>query len=225
MASPPPGLCTHSRFVESPSQLAITPDGRNAYVADTGDSGPKIDVLSRNAATGQLADVGCVDHLPAPEKPEESEEGEEPEGREEREEREKEKREEKEKEAADPCTRVPGLEGVATIAVGGGGAQIYAFGSSSAVSFSRNAETGALTETACAAGESESNCAVLPDLTGVQAAAISPDGRNVYVATSNSKGRCCRSASDLPSSARQARAAPARWCMWPFLASSHAVAA
>jgi hypothetical protein len=183
MASPPPGMCTHSRFIDSPSQLAITPDGRNAYVADTGSTGPKIDVLARNAATGQLADIGCVDHLPPPEHAEPDEE-EEPA---ERAEREKEKKEEREQEAADPCTRVPGLEDVKTIAVGGEGAEIYAFGSGSAVSFSRNAESGALRETACAASESESNCAVLPDLTGVQAAAVSPDGRNVYVVTSNSK--------------------------------------
>lgn len=184
MASPPPGLCTGSRFLDSPSQLAITPDGRDAYVADTGSTGAKIDVLARNPASGQLADIGCVDHLPAPEKSEPNEEEEEP-G--ERAEKEKEKQQEKEKEAADPCTRVPGLEDVKTIAVGGEGSEIYAFGSGSAVSFSRNAESGALTETACAAGESESNCSVLPDLTGVEAAAVSPDGRNVYVVTSNSK--------------------------------------
>ena len=183
MPSPPHGLCNRSHFLESPSQLAITPDGRNAYVADTGSTGGKIDVLSRNATTGELADSGCVDHVPTPEQNEPDEE----EDQEERAEREQEKKEEKEEEASDPCTRVPGLEDVKTIAVGGGGSEIYAFGSASAVSFSRDAGSGKLTETACAAGESESSCAVLPDLTGVQAAAVSPDGRDVYVVTSNTK--------------------------------------
>jgi DNA-binding beta-propeller fold protein YncE len=172
VANAPTGLCSSSPLLESPTQLAVSPDGRNVYVADRSSAGGRIDVLSREASTGKLADVGCVDFLPQPVKPEPGEE--------------EQSEEEHEPEAPDSCERVPGLESVQTLAISGDGSAVYAFGSSSAVSFARNPSTGALTETACA-GESDSRCASLTDLTGVEAAAVSPDGQDVYVVTANKK--------------------------------------
>ena len=178
MADAPAGLCSSSGLLQEPTQLAISPDGRNVYVADRSlppFSGGRIDVLSRDASTGQLADVSCIDYQPPPPKPEPGEE-EENEGNEEK----------PEKEPTDPCQRVPGLEGVQTVAVSGDGSAVYAFGASSAVSFARNSSTGALTETACAS-ESDPSCASLPGLTEVDAATVSPDGQYVYAATANGK--------------------------------------
>jgi DNA-binding beta-propeller fold protein YncE len=179
MASPPPGMCTASRFLQAPSEMAISPNGKIAYIADRDSLGGRIDLLARNAANGQLSDVGCVDYLPLPEKPE-PEEGEEHGGEQ------KEEEEEASKEPPDPCTQVPGLESVQAVATSADGSELYAFGSSSAVSFSIDPSTGALTELACGS-DSDTRCAALPDLSGVQAAAVSPDGRNVYVVTANSK--------------------------------------
>ncbi len=167
MADAPAGLCSSSALLQSPSALAISPDGRNVYVADQTEVGGRIDVLSRNAATGQLADVSCVDYLPAPVKAEPGEEEEQEEQK-------------MEAEPPDTCERVPGLERVETLAISADGSAVYAFGKSSAVSFSRDPATGALTETACASN-SDPRCAGLNDLSEVEGAAVSPDGRDVYV--------------------------------------------
>jgi len=181
-AAAPPGLCSSSALLSAPKRLAISPDGRNLYVADSGDHGGRIDVLSRNAATGKLADAGCVDFLPQPVKPEAGN-GEEPENEKEQEqEREQEEARERERLASDPCQSVPGLESVEMVAVSGDGSAVWAFGAGSAVSFSRDPSTGKLTETGCASS-SDARCASLPDLTGFETAAVSPDGRNVYIAT------------------------------------------
>ncbi len=170
------GLCSASSVLQSPSALAISPDAKNAYVADStpGRDG-RIDILTRNATTGQLTDSSCVDFLPQPPKPEPGEEHEE-----------EQTEKEPEHETPDSCARVPGLESVVAIAISGDGSTVYAFGSDSAVSFSRDPSTGALTETACAS-ESDSRCAPLPDLSEVEAAAVSPDGSDVYVVTRKDK--------------------------------------
>jgi DNA-binding beta-propeller fold protein YncE len=175
MADAPAGLCNSSGLLQSPTQIAISPDGRNAYVADSGRTEGRIDVFARDATSGGLTDVGCVDNLPPSAKPETSGE-EEQEEKQEREEREK---TEQEQERADTCVRAPGLESVHTIAISGDGSAVYAFGASSAVSFARDPSTGKLTETACASS-SDTRCASLPDLDGIEATAVSPDGQDVY---------------------------------------------
>ena len=58
---------------------------------------------------------------------------------------------------------------------------VYAIGGESAVVFSRDPSTGALTEVSCAASE-VSSCASFPSLSGIGGTAVSPDGRYVYVA-------------------------------------------
>ncbi len=188
MVSPPPGLCTSSRFLQAPSQMAISPNGKMAYVADRDSLGGRIDLLARNVVNGQLSDVGCVDYLPVPVKPEpeSGEEGEEHGEGQGEEHGQENKEEEAPKEPPNPCTQVPGLEGVQALATSADGSELYAFGSTSAVSFSIDPSTGALTELACGS-DSDTRCAALPDLTGMQAAAVSADGRNVYVVTVNSK--------------------------------------
>jgi DNA-binding beta-propeller fold protein YncE len=166
----PHGLCSDSKLMQSPSGLAISPDGKNVYATDSSGSGGSVDVLTRDASTGALSDASCVDFAPVP-TPEEKGEGEEespepppPPG---------------------PCVSVPGLNSVSVVAVSGDGSSVYAIGSGAAAIFSRDASTGKLTETSCAANE-DSRCTSLPSLSGVQGAAVSPDGREVYVAASTS---------------------------------------
>jgi DNA-binding beta-propeller fold protein YncE len=170
---PSEGLCTESKFMQSPTQLAISPDGQNVYVADSIESHGRVDVLARNPSTGALADASCVDFLPPPEKHEPLTQEEEEEGVEES------------KPAPlphDVCERVAGLSGVDAVAVSGDGSAVYALGTSSAVVFSRDRANGKLSEVACADNE-DSSCTSYPSLGGLEDAVVSPDGRNVYAAT------------------------------------------
>ena len=130
MVGPPPGLCTASRLLKSPSHLAISPDGKNVYVADSSENRGRIDVLSRNPSSGALSGVGCVEERPVPEKHEAGEE---------------EGEEEAKHEAPPPpngCSEVPGLKSVESIAVTGDGSMVYAIGGESAVVFSRDPSSG-----------------------------------------------------------------------------------
>jgi DNA-binding beta-propeller fold protein YncE len=171
MVDSPPGLCGASTLMSAPTGLAISPDGRDVYAADSDDGG-KIDMFSRDPSSGALTVLGCIDNLPPPEKheegngEEEGEEGHEP-------------------TPADPCTSVPGLPSVEEIAVSADGSAVYAIGAESAVVFSRDPSTGKLTEVSCADGE-DSHCTSFPTLDGVDGAALSPDGREVYVTAKGS---------------------------------------
>jgi DNA-binding beta-propeller fold protein YncE len=140
-----PGLCATSATITRPSEVVVSPDGRNVYAGDSGPEGGRIDVLARNESTGALTDASCLDFLAAPRKPEPEEPGEET---------------EKEAEPAlppDRCERVPALGGGSVLAVSADGSSVYAFGSEAAVMFSRDAATGKLSETSCAAS-GDSRC-------------------------------------------------------------------
>ncbi len=171
----PPGLCSAGTLMSAPDEMAVSPDGHNVYASDSLGAGGSVDVFGRNPTTGALSSDGCMDFLP---KPVTREPGEEGEGEEEGE-------EEKSSAPTDPCTSVPGLNDVSVVAVSGDGSSVYAIGSGSAAIFSRDAATGKLTETSCAA-EEDSRCTSLPSLQGVSGAAVSPDGREVYVAAAKS---------------------------------------
>jgi len=74
------------------------------------------------------------------------------------------------------------LEKIEALAVSGNGSEVYAFGSDSLVIFAREPSTGNLTEASCASKE-DSRCASAASLDGVNDAAVSSDGREVYVTT------------------------------------------
>ncbi len=170
--SAPPGLCTSSHLMAAPTQLAFSPDGTDVYVADDAETGGRVDVLTRDPASGALADGSCVENLPEPEQSEEGEEESEPDASE---------------PAAppSPCSAVPGLGTVEAVAVSGDGSAVYAIGDGSAAVFSRDRATGKLAEVSCASDE-DKRCTSFPSLDGVEGAAVSPDGRDVYVAAGGS---------------------------------------
>jgi DNA-binding beta-propeller fold protein YncE len=169
---PPPGLCTGSKLMRSPTQLALSPDGRNVYVADNSAAGGgQVNALARDPAHGALTESSCVAFLPPPPPPktkEEEEEGEE--------------NEEQPVPLGGPCEHVPGLSSASLVAVSGDGSALYAIGSSSLVVLARNQSTGALAQSSCASSD-DSRCTSFPSLEEVVGGAVSPDGRNVYLAT------------------------------------------
>jgi DNA-binding beta-propeller fold protein YncE len=172
----PPGLCRSDGDLSAPSEVAISPDGKNLYAADrvAEGGGGQIDVLSRDPSTGALSRTGCVQFSPKPEKPEapgEEEPEEEP--------SKPSARHASASAASDGCSSAPGLDTVNAVVVSGDGSAVYAIGTGSAAIFARDATTGALHESSCAVSEDE-RCTSLPDL-AVSAAALSPDGREVYV--------------------------------------------
>lgn len=172
MVDAPHGLCSSGTLLEHPFALAVTPDGNNLYAAAGTTSsltGEQLDVLTRNAATGTLTISGCVEYQ-APPRPKEEDDEEEAEAA-------------RASAADNGCTGVAGLRSISVVAVSGDSSSVYAIGNGSAAIFSRDGATGKLTESSCADSE-DSRCTRLPSLDGVSGAAVSPDGRQVYVAAS-----------------------------------------
>lgn len=175
MVDAPPGLCSSGGSLEHPFALAVSPDGTNVYAA----SGPtmklvgdQLDVLTRNATTGALSGSGCVvyEEPPRPKEEEDEEEAEDASAS---------------TAAAGGCTGAPAIRNLSVLAVSGDSSSVYAIGDGSAAIFSRNPTSGQLTEASCADSD-DSRCTSLPALEGVSGAAVSPDGRQVYVAASES---------------------------------------
>jgi len=185
----PHGLCTSAGALNEPIELAASPDGKNVYAADRVSpyGGGQLDVLARDAATGALSSSGCVQFAPKPEPEEEAETGEEAESETEEESGKNAPKGKKAGAAAagDGCSSAAGLDSLNAVAVSGDGSSVYAIGSGSAAIFSRNASTGALSEASCAVND-DPRCTNLPSIEGVTDAAVSPDGRQVYVVANTS---------------------------------------
>ncbi len=121
----------------------------------------------------------------------------------------------------------PGLNDVSVVAVSGDGSSVYTIGSGSAAIFSRDPATGKLTETSCAADE-DSRCTSLPSLQGVSGAAVSPDGREVYVVAAKSDAVMVFGIGAAVDHGRAPRPAPGprryAWCARPVCGTRAAVA-
>ncbi|HTZ86854.1 MAG TPA: beta-propeller fold lactonase family protein [Solirubrobacteraceae bacterium] len=191
MQNAPAGLCRSDRGLSKPTDLAVSPDGKNVYVANTsGSLSDDILVMTRDTTTGAVIGTACVEYAPKEEEsgePEEDEEGEEneedakgkpaPKG--------KDKGKRARASAAGNCTASPGLGNVEVVAVSGDGSSVYSIGAGSAAVFTRNPSSGALSEASCAENE-DPRCTDMPSLQGISDAAVSPDGHQVYVVSQRS---------------------------------------
>ena len=170
----PPGLCSSAGklMMSAPNQLAVSPDGQNVYASDSLGEGGSVGVFDRNPATGALSSSSLPwTFCPSPNRRNPGKKAK--------------KRGRKVLHVSGPMRERPGLNDVSVVAVSGDGSSVYALGSGSAAIFSRDAKTGKLTETSCAADE-DSRCTSLPSLQGVSGAAVSPDGHEVYVVAAKS---------------------------------------
>jgi DNA-binding beta-propeller fold protein YncE len=150
--------CADGRALLGPETVTVSPDGRHVYVASY--FGNSLAVLSRDIATGRLVQssdiTGCV-----------SEDG-----------------------TAGTCVDVTALVTPEFVTVSPDGKNVYAVTDTgnSVVVFSRDRITGALTQLSGVAGcVSEDGtggaCAIGKGLLGGESAALSPDGKNLYVAS------------------------------------------
>jgi DNA-binding beta-propeller fold protein YncE len=159
-------LCARARALDGAGPgvgsraIAISPDGRNVYVAAAGSDA--IAVFDRNRSTGALTQpagkAGCVasvlGHL----------------------------------KGAGGCALAIGLDGPSSVAVSPDGRNVYVAsrGSSAVVTFHRNRLTGQLRElppgaSGCISGQPLPGCTAGRALKWPDVVVVSPDGKNVYV--------------------------------------------
>lgn len=153
--------CGIGKALHGATAIALSPDGRSVYVASALDGA--VAAFRRNAVTGVLHQLdgaaGCVqDWLIEMD--------------------------------GDVCAKAPGLDITTSVAVSRDGRNVYvtSFGSAAVAVFARDRATGALapllgTAGCLSEGRAGAACATARALEGAFAVTISPDGKNVYVAT------------------------------------------
>lgn len=194
--APAGGPCTSVPSLVGAYGSAITPDGRNLYVAGAEEN--TLTTLTRDAATGRLAAAGCQQYgLPTREElidPEEFYDDETD-------------------ERIPGCDRAPALSDPMSLTVAADGRTVFAAGAYSLTAYGRDPGTGALTQFGCAEGYRVLKACTPALLTqGATSVAASGDGRNLYVAspTTSSVAVFSASVAIASRSARVARAGTIR---------------
>lgn len=154
--APRPGSCLGGKGMESISSLALSPDGRTLYATSYGSGA--IAVLARTPSTGALRWIGCESD------PYDDEE-------------------------KDGCGHGRPLESPESVVVSKDGNRLFVTTSSGVTFLTRDATTGALTVSGCLVSEDywddelKSVCQLAPALEEPNDLALSPDEKNVYVAS------------------------------------------
>ncbi len=149
------GGCAHGRALLGAEAVAVSPDGRNVYVASQ--NSDAVTAFTRDPSTGALAELGCVSQNAT--------NGFDGTGGE--------------------CADGKALDGASGIAVSPDGAHVYVAsqGSNALAIFSRDPSTGELTQVGCIEEFGEQVCYDGRGLLGAISVAVAPDGRHVYVAS------------------------------------------
>jgi DNA-binding beta-propeller fold protein YncE len=155
--SPLAGKCAEARTLATPNALAVSPDGRTVYVAATADDA--IAVFARDPARGTVRQTAGAAGCVS--------------------------------DLTDAgCTFAAPLVQVQAVAVSPDGRNVYAAGDQGVAVFSRDAATGALRplagKAACLSDGGDGDCTDATGMDDPAGIAISPDGRNAYVASASS---------------------------------------
>jgi DNA-binding beta-propeller fold protein YncE len=149
------GPCGDGRALHFALSVAVSPDGKNVYVG----SDSAVARFNRNTTTGAItqpaSSAGCV-----------SQPGY----------------------TAEPCADGHGLVGgIYGVAASPDGKSVYAAGDPGVARFNRNTTTGAITQPAGSAGcvnqDGTDSCTDGHGISTSRSVAVSPDGRNIYVAS------------------------------------------
>jgi sugar lactone lactonase YvrE len=187
-SAPSGGSCTGARLLEWLGSIVLSPDGSDLYVAASlaTNSSPAITYLRRDATSGLLSEVGCVDYLQPPgtsgdgsSSTDNSSSGDNSAttssamtgSRRTR---------ASQNAPTDPCTSVPGIASVTRMALSPDGTKLFAVGFDNVSIFTRDPASGGLTLNACVSTD-DTRCGTVTGLNGPSAAVTSIDGANLYV--------------------------------------------
>lgn len=189
------GPCTANKALKSAADAVLTPDGKQLVVA--GRHYGTLVVFGRDAATGALTQTGCLQVQEArgddviPDEEEEFEEELEAEedfeedaedARAAQDDEEELEEEEEEDTLLEGCTGAKAIHSVSELTLSADGTALFALSSSQIAAFARNAETGALSQFACAQSyRTYKSCTDTRGLSSASGLAASADGRNLYV--------------------------------------------
>lgn len=202
-SAPTGGACSPATLLSSVTQIVLSPDGKNVYVAQA--SPAQITTLSRDASTGQVTEVGCHDFLPVPDTSNTDTSNTDssntdtsntdttngdtgttgptgPSGSTARFRGPVAHGAQSTTTTSGPCTSVPGMDSLSRLALTPDGKKLFAVGSGTLSVFSRDG-AGKLTQTACLS-TGDNRCGTLRSLDGPSAIVSSPDGANAYVVAS-----------------------------------------
>lgn len=156
--APANGSCSSAKALEAPYSLALAPDGRTLFVASY--DSDAIDVFARDQVTGKLTQRGCLSDVSY-------------------------------SEAKDGCVHASPLFSPTALAVSNDGKRIFVTTDGGLAVLQRDPTSGGLEYLGCATyanygEEVTKKCLVGRALAGATGVAVSPDGRNVYIAATES---------------------------------------
>ncbi|HET6547081.1 MAG TPA: beta-propeller fold lactonase family protein [Solirubrobacter sp.] len=151
--APDTGPCQDAGGIAGAAGVAVSPDGRDVYVAGRDSEA----VASfRVQPDGALKETGCLQRVPS-----DREDGSAPDKR---------------------CTPATALWGPGVVVVSADGRTVFAGGQDTITSYRRDPQTGTLEQLGCAEEDQTSeDCLEVRATLGVNALAATADGRNVYV--------------------------------------------